>query len=300
MNWNTYNASTKVTGTLQPLSTVMTASMPASARAITLAFATGACGSENWAGIAPAAFKAGTVLPLAAAGIKYVISTGGAAGAFTCASPSAFVSFVQYYLTPQLVGIDFDIEAGQTATDIANLVAGAKAAAAQYPSLRFSFTLATLGANTTASNLNSQGDAVMKAIASAGLTNAIINLMVMDYGAAGPYTCVVNATTKKCDMAASAAAAADSLAAYYKIPYSRIELTPMIGGNDVVENVFTLADATTMSAYVRAKGLTGVHYWSWDRDVDCAPGYASSTCNSYGQAGTLGFMKAFMSGLGLA
>lgn len=95
MNWNTYNASTKVTGTLQPLSTVMTQNMPAASRAITLAFATGACGSENWAGIAPASFKTGTVLPLAAAGIKYIISTGGAAGAFTCASPAAFVSFVQ-------------------------------------------------------------------------------------------------------------------------------------------------------------------------------------------------------------
>lgn len=188
----------------------------------------------------------------------------------------------------------------QTTTDIANLVAGAKAAAAQYPNLRFSFTLATLGSNTTASNLNSQGDAVMKEIAATGFSStAIINLMVMDYGAAGPYVCVVNKTTGKCDMGASAAAAADSLAAYYKVPYSRIELTPMIGGNDVTENVFSIADAATMSTYVRSRGLAGVHYWSFDRDVDCPPGYASSTCNSYGTAGTLGFLKAFLSGLGV-
>lgn len=124
--------------------------------------------------------------------------------------------------------------------------------------------------------------------------------MVMDYGAAGPYTCVVSKTTGKCDMGASAIAASESLAAFYKIPYSRIELTPMIGGNDVVDNIFSIADATTMSSYVRTKGLAGVHYWSWDRDVDCPPGYASSTCNSYGTAGTLGFLKTFLSGLGLA
>ena len=95
MNWNTFNASTKVTGTLTPLSTVLTANMPTSSRAVTLAFATGACGSENWAGIARASFKTGTVLPLASAGIRYIVSTGGAAGAFTCASPASFVSFVQ-------------------------------------------------------------------------------------------------------------------------------------------------------------------------------------------------------------
>jgi hypothetical protein len=41
--------------------------------------------------------------------------------------------------------------------------------------------------------------------------------MVMDYGAAGPYVCVVNKTTGKCDMGASAIAAADSLAAAYQV-----------------------------------------------------------------------------------
>ena len=33
------------------------------------------------------------------------------------------------------------------------------------------------------------------------------------------------------------------------------------------------------------------------RDVDCAPGWASSTCNTYGVAGTFGFAKAFVAGL---
>jgi hypothetical protein len=329
MNWNTFNASTQVMGTMATLSSVLTASMPATARAVTLAFATRECGAETWAGISPASFRAGTVLPLAAAGIKYVISTGGAAGAFTCASPSKFVDFVRYYATPQLVGIDFDIEAGQTATDVASLVAGAKATAAAFPALRLSFTIATLGSNTTtSSNLNAEGDAVVKAIASAGLcvgwwggggprrgvgsshplhppsppphsSTAIINLMVMDYGAASPYTCVVNKATGACDMGASAVAAATSLATFQKIPFSRIELTPMIGGNDVQSNVFSLADAATISAFARTKGLAGIHYWSFDRDRDCPVGPASSTCNSVGNAGTLGFLKAFLAGSGL-
>ena len=32
-------------------------------------------------------------------------------------------------------------------------------------------------------------------------------------------------------------------------------------------------------------------------DNDCAPGSASPTCNSYGQAGTLGFTQRFVNNL---
>jgi len=51
--------------------------------------------------------------------------------------------------------------------------------------------------------------------------------------------------------------------------------------------------------FVAANGVAGVHFWSLDRDVDCATGWASATCNSYGAAGTWGFSNAFVSALGL-
>lgn len=73
----------------------------------------------------------------------------------------------------------------------------------------------------------------------------------------------------------------------------------MIGGNDTQDETFDLGDITELSNYARTKGLRGVHFWSWDRDRDCAPGFASPTCNSYGQAGTLGFTTRFLSALGL-
>jgi chitinase len=147
----------------------MTSNAPSRSRAVTLAFATGECGAENWAAIARDAFKKGTVAALDAASIKYVISTGGAAGKFTCSSAAKLLDFVNYYKTPSMVGVDFDIEGSQSQTEITNLVAGAKAAAAAFPAMRFSFTLATLGGYSNTSNLNSLGDSVMKAIASAGL-----------------------------------------------------------------------------------------------------------------------------------
>ena len=133
-------------------------------------------------------------------------------------------------------------------------------------------------------------------------SSSLINLMVMDYGPPNKYVCVIDPLTNLCDMGKSAVAAAESLKSAYGVAYSRIELTPMIGGNDVIDEHFTIANAQSMSSWALAKGLAGVHYWSFDRDRDCARGYASSTCNSLGvpSAGTLGFFKAFLSAFGLA
>jgi chitinase len=99
-------------------------------------------------------------------------------------------------------------------------------------------------------------------------------------------------------MGASAIAAANSLNSAYGVPFSKIMLTPMIGGNDTPQT-FTLADVGTVSSYALSKGLAGVHFWSFDRDRDCAPGSASATCNTYGVAGTLGFTNEFITRLGL-
>ena len=139
----------------------------------------------------------------------------------------------------------------------------------------------------------------MQAIQSAGLSKYLINLMVMDYGPGSPNVCTMGANGR-CDMGASAVSAARSLNSRWGVPLSQIELTPMIGGNDEPTNVFTLADAATVSSYVRANSLAGIHYWSLDRDRDCPPGSASETCNTLGNASTLGFTKAFLTGLGIS
>jgi hypothetical protein len=59
------------------------------------------------------------------------------------------------------------------------------------------------------------------------------------------------------------------------------------------------ADVDTVSSWVLANKLSGVHFWSLDRDTDCAPGASSATCNSYGQAGNWGFTNRFINDLGL-
>ena len=293
MNWNTNVISTAVTGTLSPLLSVK----PAKLKEVTWAFATGACGSETWGGLAPAAVASANVQNFVNAGVKYVISTGGAAGSFTCANDTDFETFVNRYSSAYLAGIDFDIEAGQSSADIDNLVARVKASQSKHPGLRWSFTLATEGGNVSQS-LGSMGVTVMASIKSHGLTNYIVNLMAMDYGSAIAANCTLN-SSGKCDMGKSAIQSAINLHTYYGVPYSAIEITPMIGGNDATDETFSIADASTLSTWAKANGIAGIHFWSIDRDNDCAPGYASATCNSYGSAGTWGFTNAFISDLGL-
>jgi len=306
MNWNTYAMSTQVTGTLIPVvgSGGLYETKVPQLPAISIAFATGECGSENWAGVTPSEFISANITPgaansLASAGLDYIISTGGANGVFTCGSPSAFQSFIAKYYTAQMIGVDFDIEGGQSQAEIQQLVADVAAAQSQYPNLRFSFTLATLGASDGSyGGVNQLGQWVIQAIkaSSPALNHYTINLMTMDYGSAIASNCVV--VNGVCEMGQSAVQAVVNLEHTYGIPASHIELTPMIGQNDAAGEITTLADIDTITNYATANGLAGVHFWSLDRDTPCAAGSASATCNSYPSVGTLGYTNEILKDIG--
>ena len=178
--------------------------------------------------------------------------------------------------------------------------------------MRFSLTLATLANNNGAStaqplgasvadSFNVFGDQTMAAVGGTlGFTGTAatwpsyvtVNLMTMDYGAAGPGVCVVSGGI--CEMGESAIQAAFNLHDRFGVPFANIELTPMIGGNDVSSEHFTLANVDTMTSFAIARGLAGVHYWSYDRDTDCPPGSASPICNSLGGVGAHGFLRRFL------
>src|SRR5581483_4301891 len=240
MNWNTNVISSAVTGTLQPVLTVM----PTNLKTLTWSFASGECGSENWAGIQPSALVAANVQNWVSTGKFYIISTGGQAGVFTCGSDAGFATFINRYNSSSLLGIDFDIEGGQSQDVINNLVQRVKVAQGTFPNLRFSFTLQTLGGNSP-NSLNSLGAAVVSAIKAAGLQKYTINLMTMDYGSTSAGNCTIVGGV--CEMGQSAIAAAENLHSFYGIPYANIELTPMIGGNDTQGEVFTIPDVSTLS-----------------------------------------------------
>jgi hypothetical protein len=121
-----------------------------------------------------------------------------------------------------------------------------------------------------------------------------VDLMTMDYGSASSGVCVVQ--NGMCDMGQSAIQAAYNLHDRWGVPYANIELTPMIGGNDATTEHFTLSDADTVAAFAISDGLAAVHFWSYDRDVDCVSSSASPTCNSMGAAyaGAHGYLKRFL------
>jgi len=304
MDWNTNVISTSVSGTRAALADDLSG---ASGKTITLAFATGECGTENWGGVQGAAMATANASALASKGIDYVLSTGGAAGSFTCGSDGGMTTFLGRWASPHLIGLDFDIEAGQSPEVIGQLVQRIAAAHTAYPGLRFSLTLATLANNNGAStaqsigsgapdSFNTYGDTAMAAMHTTfGATwpsYVTVNLMTMDYGSPSAGVCVVAGGA--CDMGQSALQAAYNLHDHWNVPWASIELTPMIGGNDVAGEQFTLANADAVAAFAIANKLAGVHYWSYDRDVDCPPGSASPTCNSLGGAGTRGFLARFI------
>lgn len=300
MNWNTNIISTRVNGqsvTVPLLGDDQTPSqlLPGN-KAVTLAFATGTCESENWGGVPGDTLAAANIPLFVTHNMNYIISTGGAAGTFLCDSATDMTHFLSRYQSKNLVGLDFDIEGGYTATQLNTLMAATVAAIQNLGlqnKLRVSLTVATLASSST---INTLGEQAIQAAQAAGL-NFNVNLMVMDYGDAG---CQKN-NNGQCDMAASAIYAARKFSEDYHIPLNRIELTPMIAENDTAGETTTLADALTIATFVRENQLAGLHYWSFDRDTACAQhsNWASPICNSVSTA-PLQYDAAFLQALSVA
>jgi chitinase len=237
MDWNTNIISSQVTG---PKLSIFD-SRPNGLDTITLAFATGECGSEIWGSIDPNIWIPANLKNFEQAGLNYIISTGGANGIFTCGTPEKFIEFIQRYWTSRLIGIDFDIEAGQTEQVLRDLINASIAAEKRWPNLRFSFTIATL-AGEQGVILNPTGVLLMNLLKNSGWNNYFINLMTMNYGTEVRSGICIVGSNGQCDMGLSAINAAKRLSKDYEIPFSRIEITPMIGNNDVVTNIYLLKD----------------------------------------------------------
>ena len=264
-------------------------------QSLTLAFATGQCGKEHWGGLNAQSLATANVMALQQANLGYIISTGGSDGVFTCDNQEGMDAFIVRYQSTHLLGFDFNIEANQSELMIQNLVHQVGRAMRRNPDLRFSFTLAAVASNSISisSSLNATGQWVMKAIANEGLKHYFINLMVMNYGQAEQGNCVVRAN--QCDMAASAIRAVNNLSLKYHIPLYRIEVTPMIGINDVVTNVFTLEDAKKLTTFAQTYGLGGLHFWSLNRDVPCTDvrTMTSALCHGLSAERKLAFTEVF-------
>jgi chitinase len=254
-------------------------------RALVWAFATGECGQERWGEFDTDRFAAANVRAFVDAGIDYVISTGGEAGAFTCASAEGMQRFLARYDSPRLLGLDFDIERQQTPAQIDALARRAAELQRSRPALRLSFTLATHASpDGSQRSLNALGERVLASLREHGVERYVVNLMVMNYGPADLRWCVLRADGAACDMGRSALQAAHNVHRKYGLPYERIALTPMLGENDVAGNVFTPADAELLARGARELKLAAVHWWSLGRDRACEAGSPRVSPSCHGLA----------------
>lgn len=282
---------------LVPMVTVI----PPGLQEVRWAFATGDCSNENWAGIQAESFAVPNVNSFSTANVPYTLSTGGAAGSFTCSAGEDMKSFLDRYNSNSLIGIDFDIEGGRLEStqinSLVNSIAYVKNNYASYANLKVSFTLATLAAgNGLTIQTALDGNNVMNAIAQSGLQDYYINLMVMDYTGSGEANDSVCVTVNNlCEMGQSAIRAATNFAESYSIPLNRVQITPLLGVNDTPDEIFTIADAAMIADFASSAGLGGIYYWSFDRDIGCSP-YSdnlTTTCNGIESATSFQFESTF-------
>lgn len=133
----------------------------------------------------------------------------------------------------------------------------------------------------TPDGLASAGTDAVAAYLAAGVDLAGVNAMTMDYGESlTDGTSMIDGTT------AALTAVHRQLGILYsnagtslssQTLWSKVGATPMIGQNDTVDEVFSIADAKALNAFARTNALGRLSMWSANRDATCSPNYADTS-----------------------
>lgn len=215
----------------------------------------------------------------------------------------AYASVVERY---DLSTIDLDLE-GEGLSDTVALERRAQAiaalqterAAAKKPlAVWLTLPVAPFG-------LTAEGTAAVKAMLDADVELAGVNIMTMDFGGSKePDASMLEASI------AAAQATHGQLSTLYKAQgqelgaeslWRKIGLTPMIGQNDIVGEIFSLQDAEGLHAFAVSQGVGRMSMWSLNRDATCGPNYpdltrVSDACSGVDQKDSL-FSEALGEGL---
>jgi hypothetical protein len=230
-----------------------------------------------------------------------IISFGGASGlelAQVCKDVQSLQAQYQAVIDKyHPIALDFDIEGialDRSASDSIDrrnkAIAGLQLAAGMGgKTLDVSYTLPISPQGLTEDGMN-----LMKSVIANGADIRIVNGMAMDYGS--------SAAPDK--MGEHATSAATHLQEQLKPLYPNKEdnelwgmvgVTPMIGVNDTVPEIFTLDDAGMLMKFAQEHDIGELSYWSIARDHQCANGsnsQAQSNCSGIAQ-GDFTFLKIF-------
>ena len=128
------------------------------------------------------------------------------------------------------------------------------------------------------SGLAKEGTDAVSAMLAAGVDIAGVNVMVMDFGTSKDGQQTMSEASEQ-----SLREVHRQLGILYKKSgtsvsdvslWAKLGATPMIGQNDVVDEVFTLDDAVALNQFAHEQGLGRMSMWSANRDIPCGENYA--------------------------
>lgn len=209
-----------------------------------------------------------------ALGGDVAVSFGGENGQELSLAITSVPQLVQAYQTVinayQLTHIDFDIEGGAVA-DHASIDRRSQAlallqqnAATAGRTLDISFTLPVLP-----SGLTSDGLYVLQSAVKYGVHVNLVNIMTMDFGDGAAPNPAGQMGTYTIDAAKSLFTQMEGVfgTAYSSSQlWHMIGITPLIGVNDVSDEVFRISDAQQVLAFAEQMGLGEIAMWSLNRD----------------------------------
>lgn len=236
------------------------------------------------------------IAQLRSVGGDLVLSVGGQANtelAVACTDAddlaAAYRTVVDRYDVDEL---DVDVEGAALADDAATDRRAAALAAVQESRASSGTPLSVwLTLPVTPAGLTAEGERVVERTIAGGVELRGVNVMTMDYGGSKDG---VGTGRQMLALARSAVeATAGQLRAVYARQgvtltqaqaYAHLGATPMIGQNDVQDEVFTLEDAQGLAAWAAEEGLGRLSMWSINRDAPCGPAFAdvvvhSNTCS---------------------
>lgn len=127
-----------------------------------------------------------------------------------------------------------------------------------------------------------------------------VNVMTMDYGASREGQSMIDASRS------ALAQTQRQLGVLYKQAgtslnshslWRKVGATPMIGQNDVVDEIFTLEDAELFNTYALEQGVGRMSLWSANRDVPCGENYVDVKVVSDACSGTKAPKGSFVAAL---
>lgn len=216
---------------------------------------------------------------------------------------AAYRSVIDRY---ELHTIDLDIEAGALGASAVGERRAAAIATIQAEHRVSGSALAVwLTLPVAPSGLTADGAAVVTEFLEAGVDLAGVNIMTMDYGTGkAEGQSMIDATTSAITETHRQLGVLYTLAGIELSSatlWTKIGVTPMIGQNDVPDEVFTTSDASALNTFVLENNLSRVSMWSLNRDISCGPNYVdlvrvSDACSGIDQ-GTLRFADLLGKGL---